>query len=129
MIQRTALLTLTETSEIAWLSCSLRRSPTFISLRREAGCSGMWTPLVASPERCPVYLRSIPNRMWCWRPATWWTAETVEYAHLQHLLRPLRRPLFVIPGNHDERSALRKAFGDCAYLPAGSGFLHYPGPY
>ena len=35
--------------------------------------------------------------------------DPVEYAHLRHLLRPLRQPLFVIPGNHDERSALRKA--------------------
>ena len=51
--------------------------------------------------------------------------DPVEYAHLRHLLRPLRRPSFIIPGNHDERSALRKAFGDCAYLPAGSGYLHY----
>lgn len=48
-----------------------------------------------------------------------------EYAVLRDLLAPLDMPLYVIPGNHDERRALRDAFADHAYLPADGPFLHY----
>lgn len=48
----------------------------------------------------------------------------LEYAHLRQLLKPLTIPYLIIPGNHDERDALRQAFPDHDYLPA-SGFLHY----
>ncbi|QIM51170.1 phosphodiesterase [Hydrogenophaga crocea] len=34
-----------------------------------------------------------------------------EYAHLQRLLQPLPWPLYPVAGNHDERGALREAFG------------------
>jgi 3',5'-cyclic-AMP phosphodiesterase len=44
--------------------------------------------------------------------------EPVEYEHLRALLRPLRMPVFVIPGNHDAREPLRQAFSDAGYLPA-----------
>ncbi|MGE0860490.1 MAG: phosphodiesterase [Gammaproteobacteria bacterium] len=47
-----------------------------------------------------------------------------EYARLRETLAPLRAPLFVIPGNHDEREAMRAAFGADGYLPA-EGFLQY----
>lgn len=47
-----------------------------------------------------------------------------EYAYLRRLLAPLPMPVFVIPGNHDERGALRRAFADDGYLP-GEGFLQY----
>lgn len=47
-----------------------------------------------------------------------------EYAHLKSLLAPLQQRLLVIPGNHDERDALRDAFAADGYLPA-QGFLHY----
>jgi 3',5'-cyclic-AMP phosphodiesterase len=47
-----------------------------------------------------------------------------EYEHLQALLAPLDIPLLTIPGNHDDRQAMRAAFGDQAYLPA-SGFLQF----
>lgn len=47
-----------------------------------------------------------------------------EYACLRAILAPLSQPLLVVPGNHDEREALRSAFADGGYLPA-SGFLHY----
>jgi 3',5'-cyclic AMP phosphodiesterase CpdA len=49
---------------------------------------------------------------------------TEEYAYLRNLLAPLRPPLLVIPGNHDERAAMRAAFSGDGYLPA-DGFLHY----
>lgn len=42
-----------------------------------------------------------------------------SYEHLKELLAPLKAPLFVTPGNHDNRGALRAAFS----LPAG--FIQY----
>jgi 3',5'-cyclic AMP phosphodiesterase CpdA len=47
-----------------------------------------------------------------------------EYAHLRTLLAPLPMPVYVIPGNHDERTALRAAFAADGYLPTGE-FLQY----
>ncbi|MBI1779133.1 MAG: phosphodiesterase [Proteobacteria bacterium] len=47
-----------------------------------------------------------------------------EYANLRRVLDPLQMPLYLIPGNHDDRAALRAAFPDHGYLPP-EGFLHY----
>ncbi|MFT4173012.1 MAG: phosphodiesterase [Rhodocyclaceae bacterium] len=47
-----------------------------------------------------------------------------EYAYLREMLSPLHVPLIVVPGNHDERDALRAAFADHDWLPA-RGFLHF----
>lgn len=47
-----------------------------------------------------------------------------EYALLRELLAPLDKPVYLIPGNHDEREAMRRAFRCDGYLPA-SGFLNY----
>jgi 3',5'-cyclic-AMP phosphodiesterase len=47
-----------------------------------------------------------------------------EYAHLKSILAPLKAPLLVIPGNHDDREAMRAAFAADGYFPA-QGFLHY----
>lgn len=47
-----------------------------------------------------------------------------EYAELKTLLAPLRQPVIVVPGNHDEREALRAAFANEGYF-AASGFLHF----
>lgn len=47
-----------------------------------------------------------------------------EYAALRQLLAPLTMPIYLIPGNHDKRTALREAFSDHDYLPA-SGELYY----
>ena len=47
-----------------------------------------------------------------------------EYAHLKSLLAPLRIPLIAVPGNHDEREAMRAAFAGEGYLPT-RGFLQY----
>lgn len=47
-----------------------------------------------------------------------------EYEHLNALLAPLTMPIYAIPGNHDEREAMRAAFRARGYFPA-SGFLHY----
>jgi 3',5'-cyclic AMP phosphodiesterase CpdA len=48
-----------------------------------------------------------------------------EYARLRRLLSPLRAPYRVIPGNHDTREGMRRAFGADGYLPASGEFLHY----
>jgi 3',5'-cyclic-AMP phosphodiesterase len=47
-----------------------------------------------------------------------------EYEVVRELLSPLKQPVYVIPGNHDERDAMRRAFAAEGYLPA-AGFLHY----
>jgi len=48
-----------------------------------------------------------------------------EYAQLRELLAPLAAPLYVIPGNRDDKSALRTAFSDHLHLRGNSDFLHY----
>lgn len=50
--------------------------------------------------------------------------EDAEYEHLRALLAPLRMPVFTIPGNHDSRGAMRRAFRGEGYLPLGD-FLQY----
>lgn len=49
---------------------------------------------------------------------------TAEYRRLRELLAPLPMPVYLMPGNHDDRAALRTEFGDHGYLPA-HGTLHY----
>lgn len=48
-----------------------------------------------------------------------------QYDHFRALMAPLRAPYYVVPGNHDDRAALREAFADHAYLPHDGAFLHY----
>lgn len=38
-------------------------------------------------------------------------AADTEYAQVRELLSPLRAPVYVLPGNHDERGTLRRNFG------------------
>jgi 3',5'-cyclic AMP phosphodiesterase CpdA len=47
-----------------------------------------------------------------------------SYAMLRTLLAPLKAPVFLVPGNHDDRRALADAFPDHRHLPR-EGFLHY----
>jgi 3',5'-cyclic AMP phosphodiesterase CpdA len=48
-----------------------------------------------------------------------------EYAHLREILAPLPMPIYFIPGNHDEREALRAAFPEHAYLRQSARFVQY----
>jgi 3',5'-cyclic AMP phosphodiesterase CpdA len=48
-----------------------------------------------------------------------------EYAQLRELLAPLEAPLYLVPGNRDDKDALQAAFSDYAYLDGAGGFLHY----
>ncbi len=50
--------------------------------------------------------------------------EAQEYARLRPILDRLTMPVYVVPGNHDSREQLARAFADRGYLPA-QGFLHY----
>jgi 3',5'-cyclic-AMP phosphodiesterase len=47
-----------------------------------------------------------------------------EYAHLAELLAPLAMPVYLLPGNHDDRSQLRRSFPGHDYLGA-DGFVQY----
>ena len=54
-----------------------------------------------------------------------------EYDHLRALLAPLgSMPIYLLPGNHDDRAALRRAFPEHAYLQSNNstdadGFIQY----
>lgn len=49
-----------------------------------------------------------------------------EYGLLRELLTPLASlPLYLLPGNHDERAALRASFPDHAYLRQWAPFIQY----
>ena len=48
-----------------------------------------------------------------------------EYAALRALLAPLAMPIYLIPGNHDERAAMRHAFPDHTYLRQSAEFVNY----
>ncbi len=58
------------------------------------------------------------------------TGDTIDdggkaaYDHLKEILRPLSMPLYVIPGNHDEREDMRLAFEKESYMPR-HGFIQY----
>lgn len=47
------------------------------------------------------------------------------YAELRRLLAPLPMPLYLLPGNHDEREALRSVFPEADYLRQDPEFLHF----
>lgn len=47
-----------------------------------------------------------------------------EYAHLRSLLAPLTMPLYLMPGNHDDREQLRQSFPEHAYL-GNRGFVQF----
>ncbi len=48
-----------------------------------------------------------------------------RYQAFKEITTALEAPLAVIPGNHDDRDALRLVFGGTSSLPATGDFLHY----
>ena len=48
-----------------------------------------------------------------------------EYERLRDILAPLAMPLYLIPGNHDDRANLVRTFDGHRYLPRDGGFLQY----
>lgn len=47
-----------------------------------------------------------------------------EYARLRKLLAPLNAPLYLVPGNRDDKDGIRNAFDDNPF-PGNGDFLHY----
>jgi Icc protein len=52
------------------------------------------------------------------------TGTQASYCHLKEIMEPLKIPFYVIPGNHDCRKEMRKAFLKYSYMPK-EGFIHY----
>lgn len=48
-----------------------------------------------------------------------------EYARLRELLAPLEAPLYLVPGNRDDKNEMRAAFSDKDYFRGSDEFLHY----
>jgi 3',5'-cyclic AMP phosphodiesterase CpdA len=48
-----------------------------------------------------------------------------EYAILADILGQLTMPFYLIPGNHDDRAAMRQAFPEHGYLAGHDGFMQY----
>ena len=53
------------------------------------------------------------------------TGGAEEYDLLAEILSNLRMPYYFIPGNHDEREAMRQAFPNHGYLSGHDGFMQY----
>jgi 3',5'-cyclic AMP phosphodiesterase CpdA len=51
--------------------------------------------------------------------------EPEEYALLREIIAPLAMPVYLIPGNHDEREGLRAAFPDHPYLNQFPPFIQF----
>ena len=47
-----------------------------------------------------------------------------EYDHLRQLLIPLPMPVYLMPGNHDDREQMRRSFADHVYLGV-NGFVQF----
>jgi 3',5'-cyclic-AMP phosphodiesterase len=47
-----------------------------------------------------------------------------EYDHLRELLATLPMPVYLMPGNHDDREQMRRSFADHPYL-GSSGFIQF----
>ena len=48
-----------------------------------------------------------------------------EYEHLAQLLAPLPMPVYLLPGNHDDRDQLRRSFPAHRYLHQSDAFVQY----
>jgi 3',5'-cyclic AMP phosphodiesterase CpdA len=54
------------------------------------------------------------------------SGKPAQYQHLRALLAPLAVPVYLLPGNHDDRDALRAVFADHGYLrDTRRAYVHY----
>ncbi len=79
------------------------------------------TPLV---ERAIAHLNSLSPDLVVITGDLVHNGQIAEYQKLQAMLQPLQMPVYLIPGNHDSRTPIRKVFSTHAYLPT-AGFLQY----
>jgi 3',5'-cyclic AMP phosphodiesterase CpdA len=47
------------------------------------------------------------------------------YEHFIRLIRPLKMPVYVIPGNHDDPQVMRDAFAETPYFPGNDATFQY----
>jgi len=52
-------------------------------------------------------------------------ADNACYTHFIELVAPLKMPVYVIPGNHDNPQLMLKIFAETAYFPASAGTYQY----
>ncbi len=54
------------------------------------------------------------------------SGKPAQYEHLRELLAPLACAVYLLPGNHDDRDALRQTFANDLHLQQGSpSYIHY----
>ena len=51
--------------------------------------------------------------------------EAAEYERLREHLEPLRMPVYLVPGNHDDRVTLAQVLDHHRYMPRDGGFIQY----
>jgi Icc protein len=98
-----------------------------LHIKREGELSCGVVDTFSMLRRCVAHMLALPQR-----PALLLasgdlvdsgTAE--EYASLRRLLAPLGIPAYLIPGNHDDRAALRREFADQPWLRQWEPFIQY----
>lgn len=80
-------------------------------------------------ERCVAHVLQLPQRP----DAVLFTGDLVDRGHpdeyrvLRDLIQPLldALPVYLMPGNHDDRESLRQCFADHAYLRQWAPFVQY----
>lgn len=96
-----------------------------IAARGEPGIAG--ADVVGNLERCVAAINAmapLPDLVLATGDLTA-DGRDDQYTQLRALLEPLKPPVFMIPGNHDLREGLRRAFPEAGYLRDGGDFLHY----
>lgn len=95
----------------------------------EKGTHWLSEPLTKTHERL-AHAISYLNAMHPAPDVVLFTGDAVDdgrreaYEHLVELLSSLKIPYFILPGNHDSREEMRKAFFGKPYMPS-TGFLQY----
>jgi len=78
-------------------------------------------------RRCMAHIQALPQQP----DVVVMTGDLVDsgkpeqYMLLREIIAPLSMPVYLIPGNHDDREALRAAFPDHAYLNQFPPFIQY----
>ena len=98
-----------------------------LHIKREGELSCGVVDTFAMLRRCITHLLALPQR-----PELLLVSGDLvdsgspqEYATLRRLLAPLAVPYYLIPGNHDDRAALRDEFADQPWLRQWEPFIQY----